>query len=171
MNWRDPSVTFWVVLLGCCLVIFLHLFPWRLFLGTVGLGFVGSHNWLVDSDTQGKKTFEYDKESRKKKKKRERPTQHRGRHSPFSSSFDPDNRLVREEQLDKTKYMEVAVPVTPLRFRRFYDWPPEPEYARVAKGYPPTNDPVTERLLEDDDFESYVEGYCVYDDNSTVVGK
>eukprot|EP00980_Cylindrotheca_fusiformis_P024079 scaffold11515_cov61-Cylindrotheca_fusiformis.AAC.1 len=79
----------------------------------------------------------------------------------------PNNKLVREEQLDTMKYMEVAVPVTPLRFRRFYDWPPEPEYARVAKGYPPTNDPVTERLLEDDDFESYDEGYCVYDDNST----
>eukprot|EP00980_Cylindrotheca_fusiformis_P021845 scaffold8682_cov122-Cylindrotheca_fusiformis.AAC.2 len=174
MTWRDPSLTFWVVLLGCCLVVFLHLFPWRLFLGAAGLGFVGPHNWLIrilKERKEGKKSFDYDKEIRKKRKKRERSTQHRGRHSPFFSSFAPDNRLVREEELDTTKYMEVAVPVTPLYFRRFYDWPPEPEYARVAKGYPPTNDPVAEQLLEDDDFELYDEGNCVYDDDSTVLGK
>jgi hypothetical protein len=170
MTWRDPLLTFWVVMLGCLLVVSLHLFPWRLFLGAVGLGFVGPHNWvmrILKEKKEGKEEFDYDKQIRKKRK--ERSSQQHG-HAPFFSSFAPDNRLVRDDQLDTSKFMEVAVPVTPLYFRRFYDWPPEPEYARVAKCNPPKNDPVAEQLLEDDDFELY-DGDCEYDDESTALEK
>jgi hypothetical protein len=170
MTWRDPLLTFWVVMLGCLLVVFLHIFPWRLFLGAVGLGFFGPHNWvmrILKEKKEGKEEFDYDKKIVKKRK--ERSSQEHG-HAPFFSSFAPDNRLIRDDQLDTSNFMEVAVPVTPLYFRRFYDWPPEPEYARVAKCDPPKNDTVAEHLLEDDDFELY-DGDCEYDDESTALEK
>jgi hypothetical protein len=143
-------------------VLFIALF--------VSLASAFPHNWvmrILKENKVGKEEFDYDKQIRKKRK--ERSNQQHG-HAPFFSSFAPDNRLVRDDQLDTSKFMEVAVPVTPLYFRRFYDWPPEPEYARVAKCNPPKNDPVAEQLLEDDDFELY-DGDCEYEDESTALEK
>lgn len=56
---------------------------------------------------------------------------------------------------------QVIVPYTPLKYNRFYDWPPEPEYARVYASPPPRNqqDLVHDAVYSDD--ESEEEGYLV----------
>jgi hypothetical protein len=46
MTWRDPFLSFWVVLVGILFVPVAapHIFPWRIVLGIVGLIFVGPPN-------------------------------------------------------------------------------------------------------------------------------
>lgn len=168
MTWRDPFLTFWFVLFGTALVIFLHLFPWRLFFGVAGIVLVGPQNWvqrILKEKKEGKEVFDDDKEV--KKRRRDKSYAYSDG-APYFSSFAPDNRVVRESQFDTSTYMEVAVPTTPISFRRFYDWPPEPEYARVTRSAPPANDPISQQLLEDDSFELYDGGDCEYDDESVV---
>lgn len=167
MTWRDPSLTFWFVMLGLGLIIFLHLFPWRLFLGVAGIAFVGPQNWAMrirKEKKEGKEVFDDDKKFTKRQADR---SNHPTEDAPYFSSHAPDNRVIRESDLDTSHFKEIAVPVTPINFRRFYDWPPEPEYARVTKCAPPENDYVAQQLLEDNRFEVY-EGDCEYDDESVV---
>ncbi|CAJ1950134.1 unnamed protein product [Cylindrotheca closterium] len=167
MTWRDPVLTFWFVLFGCGLIVFLHLFPWRLCLGLAGIVFVGPQNWVIrirKEKKEGKEVFDDDKQITKRRPDR---SSHPTEDAPFFSSLAPDNRVIRDSQFDTSQYKEIAVPTTPLCFRRFYDWPPEPEYARVSKCAPPENDPTAQQLLEDDSFEVY-EGDCEYDDESVV---
>ena len=168
MTWRDPALTFWFVIIGWCLVIFLHLFPWRLFLGVAGIAFVGPQNWVMrvmKEKKEGPEVFDDDKEI---KKRRPENVHESSEYADCFSSFAPDNRVIRESQIDTSTYMEVAVPTTPICFRRFYDWPPEPEYARVVKCPHPENDPVAQQLLEDNSFESYEGEEFQFDDESVV---
>lgn len=170
MTWRDPSLTFWFVVIGWCLVFFLHLFPWRLFFLASGIAFVGPQNWVMrvlKEKKEGKEIFDDDQKTSKRRPTNENRS---SEHASCFSSFAPDNRVVRESQIDTSTYMEVAVPTTPICFRRFYDWPPEPEYARVVKCAPPENDYVAQQLLENDTFELF-EGDCEYDDESVISEK
>ena len=168
MTWRDPTLTFWFVLMGCALVLFLHFFPWGLFLGVGGIAFVGPQNWVMRINRErkyGKEVFDDDK---KVTKRRPDNIHHSNEDAACFSSFAPDNRVVRESQIDTSTYMEVAVPATPINFRRFYDWPPEPEYARVVKCAPPENDAVAQLLLEQGNFEIFEGDDCYFDDESVI---
>lgn len=170
MTWRDPSLTFWFLLLGSALVVILHLFPWRLFLFVTGFALVGPQNWIariVKEKEEGKEVFDDDK----KVEKRRRDNRHfYSEDAPYFSSFAPDNRVLHKSRIDTSFFMEVAVPTTPICFRRFNDWPPEPEYARVTKATPPMNDPTAQLLLETDRFELY-DGDCEYDDDTIIAEK
>jgi hypothetical protein len=54
-------------------------------------------------------------------------------------------------------------------YRRCYDWPPEPEYARVSATRPPENNPESVRLLEADLIETY--GVTFLESNSDHTAK
>jgi hypothetical protein len=55
----------------------------------------------------------------------------------YFSSFAPDNRLIDEDELDKSDLRLIANPHSQLMHGRFYDWPPEPDYASVYASGPP----------------------------------
>ena len=47
MTWRDPFLTFWIVVGGFCLILILHMMPWRIVLGALGVYVVGPQNWVI----------------------------------------------------------------------------------------------------------------------------
>ena len=54
---------------------------------------------------------------------------------PLVCSDTDDNRPVDYAALDQCNVRCVTVPYSPFMYHhRFYDWPPEPEYACVTKG-------------------------------------
>jgi len=179
MTWRDPFLTFWVALCGILLVIILHCFPWRIMLGIIGVVFVGPQNWILrifrERESLSSGTEDLDLIIRKKKQDSvnwddpDRP-------DSLFSSYAPDNRPFRPDSssIIVSDIKEVAVPLSQLMYRRCYDWPPEPEYARVRKGAPPNNEPEAERLLELDQLDTYGEtlmsnasDHCSKDGSST----
>jgi hypothetical protein len=166
-TWRDPFLTFWAVLVASMLVIVLHLFPWRICLGVGGLVFLGPQNWVFrlvkERKTGGTQNKNLDIVV-KKRKARDLDEQDEGKFTYFSSNA-PDNRPVFDDFIDKSDYKEVAVPHTPLNYRRFYDWPPEAAYARVWSCGPPQNDPAAQEQLEDDGFEVYTGAQGLTDDD------
>ena len=55
--------------------------------------------------------------------------------------------------LDTTNMKHVAVPYSQLSYNpRFYDWPPEPEYARVLKEDPLSKSIVEPNVVDKDSF-------------------
>ena len=138
-------------------------------MGIVGIVFVGPQNWLLRVVREGKTgrlPDDFDTLIRKKKSKRIDEMDE----VPFYfSSQAPDNRPVRNDHIDTSDCKEVAVPYSQLQYRRFYDWPPEPEYARVWKCEEPMNDPIAEQILEDDAFELY-DGSCGDDATEQGIG-
>jgi hypothetical protein len=158
-TWRDPFFTFWVIIFGSILVVVLHCFPWRIVLGVIGVGFVGPQNWILRLVRERKKGYQPEDFDILVKKKKEKKHEFEDEDRFFFSSIAPDNRPVRDEELDTSDFKEVAVPHTQLNYRRFYDWPPEPSYARVWKCGAPESDPVAEQILQDDAFELY-DGSC-----------
>jgi hypothetical protein len=161
-TWQDPFFTFWVIILGSILVVILHCFPWRITLGVIGVCFVGPQNWILRIFRERKNGCQPDNFDIIIKKKKEKKHEFEDEDRFFFSSLAPDNCPVRDEQLDKSDFKEVAVPHTQLNYQRFYDWPPEPSYARVWKCGPPKNDPVAEQILQDDAFKLY-DGSCLDD--------
>jgi hypothetical protein len=150
-TWRDPFYTFWVVIFGSMLVVLLHIFPWRVAFGVAGILFVGPQNWVLRvlrERKNGPESEDLDTIVRKRKPGR---MEEKDDDIAYFSSFAPDNRPVRDEMLDTSDFKEVAVPHTPLNYRRFYDWPPQPDYARVWKSEPPANDRVADPIILEDD--------------------
>ncbi|KAL3913101.1 MAG: hypothetical protein SGILL_006624 [Bacillariaceae sp.] len=157
-TWRDPFLTFWIAVTGVVLVPVLHIFPWRPVLGITGIIFVGPQNWALRKlreHTESAPTESLDIIVRKKR-------QNRGDGDGFDtnalvfSSIAPDNRPYQPDAtFDQGDIKEVAVPQSKLLYRRCYDWPPEPEYARVTATRPPENNPEAARLLEGDLIDTY----------------
>lgn len=155
--WRDPILTFWLQLFLVIAIPIMHIIPWRVVLGVSGFVFVGPQNWLLRVIRQGKSRPTYDDFDLivKKTKPKGLDEGNLDIDAPFFSSFAPDNRPIRSGQFDTSECKEVAVPHSQLMYRRCYDWPPEPEYARVWKGHAPRNDSEAEKLLENHAFEMY----------------
>jgi hypothetical protein len=56
---------------------------------------------------------------------------------PLLCNTTDDNRPVDYAALGQSNVRHIVVPYSPLMYNhRFYDWPPEPEYARVSKDDP-----------------------------------
>jgi hypothetical protein len=92
-----------------------------MFLGGVGAFYLGPHNWILRVFKERQGGGESDYRTKAFKKRRGKPLNQQEDYAPYFSS---DNKLIRENQLDTSIIKEVAVPLTPLYFRRFYDWPP-----------------------------------------------
>jgi hypothetical protein len=153
-TWRDPFYTFWVVIFGSMLVVLLHIFPWRFTFGVAGILFVGPQNWVLRVQRERKNGPESEDLDTIIRKRKPRRMEEKDDDIAYFSSFAPDNRPVWDEMLDTSDFKEVAVPHTPLNYRRFYDWPPQPDYARVWKSEPPENDSAAEQIFEDDAFKN-----------------
>jgi hypothetical protein len=147
-TWQDPILSFWVSLVGTVLVIILHLFPWRIFLGVVGVILVGPQNWLFRVLRSRRPGYvETDLDTIIKKKKTTRKVEEIAPDAPYFSSLTTDNRPVLAHEYDKSNVRPVVVPHNPLKYQRFYDWPPELEYARVDPCDAPESDPAPESDL------------------------
>lgn len=153
--WRDPVLTFWLQLFLLLAIPMMHIIPWRIVLGLSGLIFVGPQNWILRVIREGKSGATVPDFDLLVNKKKPEEIEVDNLDAPLFSSYAPDNRPVRDSQLDKSDIKEVAVPHSQLMHRRCYDWPPEPEYARVWKGHAPRHDPGAEKLPESHVFEMY----------------
>ena len=151
-TWRDPILSFWVVVIGTLLVIFSHCFPWRIVIGCLGVYLVGPQNFVIRiaKEKAGYEEPNFDMLIKKKKKKKEAKVLP---DEPLFSNLAPDNRIIRNSLLDGSNIRPVAVPVSPLMYNRFYDWPPEPEYSRAKSERFPQNDRETAQYLQSIDFD------------------
>ena len=153
LTWRDPILSYWIVVIGTVLVVCLHCFPWRILFGLAGIYLVGPQNLIIRIAKEKAGGYEepnFDVVIKKKKIAKEEKVYP---DEPLFSNMAPDNRIVRQELLDTSNIRPVAVPVGPLMYNRFYDWPPEPEYARVKIDHIPQNDPHVASYLESLEFD------------------
>jgi hypothetical protein len=76
------------------------------------------------------------------------------------SSMAPGNQHIKFKNVDPQQVKEVIVPSSVLKYNRFYDWPPEPEYARVYQAPPPRNLSMKKstKELSADAGEAHVDG-------------
>lgn len=173
MTWRDPFLSFWVAVFGIVMVPILHLFPWRLFLGVAGLVLVGPQNYIIRLT---KEYFQGPNEDNLDVVVRKKRTEDDDKHDTAAAIFSNtvvDNRPVRQEGVAVFQDVkEVAIPQSQLLYRRCYDWPPEPEYARVTVSSAPKSNPEAEKLLEANMVETYnadsVENGTDYNLNSLI---
>jgi hypothetical protein len=132
VTWRDPMLTFWLSFFSGILAIVLFVFPWRLFLFGLGVFLVGPHLWLIR--VLREKGF---LPPAKKKRKRTEDKPETGIPSTqpvFTSQHrEPGNNIEQPTDLDPREVHRIVIPYSPLIYNRFYDWPPEPQYAQVKR--------------------------------------
>mmetsp|Transcript_1048 Transcript_1048/g.2220 ORF Transcript_1048/g.2220 Transcript_1048/m.2220 type:complete len:995 (+) Transcript_1048:328-3312(+) len=138
-TWKDPILTFWITVIGPVLVVILHCFPWRLILGIAGIVLFGPQNWFFRWRRERKYgPDEFDPDKIVKKRKTEDTED--ALEAPLFSMYAPDNQPISNEEIDDTNVRKVVVPYSALMYQRFYDFPPETEYARVIRDQPPTKE-------------------------------
>lgn len=127
VTWQDPLLTFWLSIFLILLSAVLFIFPWRIFLFLVGGFLVGPQNYVI------RKLRERGHLPPRKKPTRqhvERQVEqgpvaycHVGLHGILGPRPRPE--------ADPREVQHVVVPYGPLMYQRFYDWPPEPQFAQV----------------------------------------
>ena len=145
MTWRDPFLTFWVSLIGFALVVILFIFPWRLALFGLGLWFVGPQNWGVR--VLRKRGILPPKKERTKEaapENMEVPSDQ----IVFKGHISQDDKRKPHSQADPKEIQYVVVPYSPLMSQRFYDWPPERDYAHVSSIPAPRSSTLAEAQLK-----------------------
>lgn len=138
MTWQDPILSFWVAIIGPVLVLVFHLLPYRILFGIAGVYLFGPQNWLYRLFQQTKPGYEpptFDRIIRRKKVQKQEPYSE----IQLFSSMSPGNQHIKFKNVDPQQVKQVIVPSSVLKYNRFYDWPPEPEYARVYQSPPPKN--------------------------------
>jgi hypothetical protein len=113
------------------LAMILFIFPWRIFLFVLGVFLVGPQNYVIRilrerghlPPAQRKRRPE--SEEKKTTNIADQPVFYC--HSRKDGVNGPKNR----HDVDPREIHRVVVPYGPLMYQRFYDWPPEPQYARV----------------------------------------
>ena len=79
----------------------------------------------------------------------------------YFSSDAPGNQNIKYVNVEPTQVKKVVVPYGPLKYNRFYDWPPEPQYARVYACPPPRNTLNANTEYYSDEEFSHDEGFLV----------
>lgn len=144
-TWRDPVFTFWLSILLGTLAVVLFVFPWRMFFFAAGFALVGPQNWILrilrergrlpperqrpgsknnNRETKGRDTGLPDQQPIFKRRHREE-----GNASKLYAAAAGDEP---DAAVDEREVHHVVVPYGPLIYQRFYDWPPEPQYAHVT---------------------------------------
>ena len=145
VTWRDPMLSFWVSTAFFVVAIFLLVFPWRIFLFVAGVGVVGPQNYIlrVLNDRRMAPKLLQQKFDKMRKPKYARKKSSVGMRAadnfpidqPVISCHSSDNSPPIEfttVDVDPREIHQVCVPYSQLRSRRFYDWPPDPQYARCS---------------------------------------
>jgi hypothetical protein len=138
MTWQDPILSFWLAIIGPVLVLVFHFLPYRLLAGIAGVYLFGPQNWLYRLFQQTKPGFEplaFDRIVKRKKIQKQEPYSE----IQLFSSMAPGNQHIKFKNVDPQQVRQVVIPSSVLKYSRFYDWPPEPEYARVYQAPPPRN--------------------------------
>lgn len=157
-TWRDPFLSFWISIFGPLVVIVLHLLPWRFMMGVLGIVLVGPQNWVLrvlQERREGWEPYDPDKIVKKKKNPKERKKVNSGE-LPLFSMYTPDNFPVSNTEIDSSNIREVLVPDSQLMYNRFYDWPPENEYARVKAEEAPISNRSYLSLMKSVSFDDSV---------------
>lgn len=143
-TWQDPILSFWVSIIGPIVAVVLHLFPWRIVLGVVGILFWGPQNWIIRILRERKGVSPPDMDIIVKKKKTKADNGVDMMEQDLCFSNDTNGNEPYYSTLNTTNVKHIAVPYSQLSYNpRFYDWPPEPEYARVLK-----EDPQSKYIVE-----------------------
>jgi len=146
--WKDPILSYVTLLLLFCLMIVLLIFPWRKFFFISGLVCLGPQN--MKSSTCIIDILQKRKEKRAEKRASSL-TQAKNYHKSTlrntiplmlhkRSTVESPSFILRKTSLSTSPLLirnnkthlpdgrkrEVIVPSVPLRYNRFYDWPPDP---------------------------------------------
>lgn len=138
MTWQDPVLCFWLCFLGPPLAFFLYVFPYRIIAFVAGIYWIGPQNYFLRVYRENRPGYEppnFDLVVKKKKIEKVEDFQE----MQFFSSESPGNQQIRFRNIDPQQVKQIVVPSNVLMYNRFYDWPPEPEYARVYASPPPKN--------------------------------
>ena len=141
-------LSFWFSIVLPIIAAIFHLFPWRFILGTVGLVLFGPQNWILRVMRERRSDYkppDFDKIV-KAKKLTSVSLDDGTIDAPLFSSFAPNNLQLYNDDLDTSSVREIVVPYSQLMYQRFYDWPPENEYARVVIEGPPQGDQMKSTL-------------------------
>ena len=137
-TWQDPVLCFWLCFLGPILAVILYVFPFRIMFGLVGMYVIGPQNFALRVYRESRPGYvPPDFDTVVKKKRIEKVEDFR--EMQFFSSEAPGNAQIRFRNIDPTQVKQIVVPSNVLMYNRFYDWPPEPDYARVYAAPPPKN--------------------------------
>ena len=138
-------LSFWFTMLLLAASCVLLLFPWRLFLGVSGLIVGGPQNWVFRvldekrlAPASLQRIFDRFKQSNKAGRsgtnKKIQPEQ--VENQAIFSGHTSDNSAPKElghGEVDPNALHRVCVPYSQLNgTTRFYDWPPEPQYAKCT---------------------------------------
>lgn len=151
MTWRDPMLTFWLSVFCSALSAILFIFPWRIFLFGLGFFLVGPQNWVIRilrekghlPPLPPRKQKDSDEDDFESGVPVDQPV--------FTSSDRQSgskrlkNSSDEKDKVDPREVHRVVVPYSPLIYHRFYDWPPEPQYAQVKRD---ANDDARPRRLQ-----------------------
>jgi len=144
MTWQDPILSFWIAIVGPVVVLMLHLTPYRILFGVLGIYLFGPQNWLYRLFQESKTGYQppnFDKIVKSKPLHKNEPYSE----LQLFSSMTPGNQHIKFKNVDPQQVRQVIVPNSVLKYNRFYDWPPEPEYARVHQSPPPRNLNIKQR--------------------------
>jgi len=144
MFWKDPMLSYWVMVILCCLMILVLVFPWRRFFFVVGILLLGPQNYFMNiidwhrskmaKKKGGPESLALSKSTRMLNAYRD--NEHgsgQNVHDPPQSRNDDllsnSPLLLRNNTQQKPdgKLRKVIVPSVPFRSNRFYDWPPDPD--------------------------------------------
>mmetsp|Transcript_25742 Transcript_25742/g.36318 ORF Transcript_25742/g.36318 Transcript_25742/m.36318 type:complete len:1132 (-) Transcript_25742:170-3565(-) len=144
-TWRDPICTFWVSVIVPVLIVFLHCFPWRGFMLLVGLVAFGPQNWLIRILKERHGDNKVDRNKQESDKKSPTLEELSNDQPVFRSTFTTEHKHNEADRVTK-----IRVPYSPIKYQRFYDWPPEPQFGRVIsdlEGSQRSLKPVARSLL------------------------
>ncbi|CAJ1959307.1 unnamed protein product [Cylindrotheca closterium] len=162
MTWQDPILSFWIAIIGPVLVLMFHLMPYRILFGVIGIVLFGPQNWLYRLFQESKPGYQppiFDKIVKSKSLHKNEPYSE----IQLFSSMAPGNQHIKFKNVDPQQVKQVIVPNSALKYSRFYDWPPEPEFARVLKAPPPRNINVKTKSARSFDIASHDSGMYTTD--------
>ena len=142
---------------GPAVVLFLHVFPWRFVMAALGVALVGPQNLLIRliREKKGISPPDFDTIVKKRKRKLKVETEE----EPLFSNRTSQNKPIDYSDLDQSEMRHIAVPYSPLMYsNRFYDWPPEPRFARVYAD--PSDESISERGIGDGSISGQRMGTC-----------
>jgi len=129
-TWQDPYHTFWFYLFVLVLTIILFFIPWRPVLFVGGLIFVGPQNYLIRKLRDWK--ILPPRKPRTVKPAEEGPFETPAHVFYSHQRGDGLKPPKTPPAVDPDEVHQVVVPYGRMMYQRFYDWPPEQEYATVT---------------------------------------
>ncbi|KAL7573040.1 hypothetical protein ACA910_018732 [Epithemia clementina (nom. ined.)] len=130
-TWQDPYLTFLLFMAIAIVTLLLFLIPWRPVLFAVGVWFVGPQNWVIRK-LRERGTLPPLKPKVHKEEVEE--TVVLKQENIFHSHKRLENTMPAKTvpKVDPMEVQHIVVPYGHFMYQRFYDWPPEQQYATVV---------------------------------------